>query len=205
MKKKLLEYVACPICNGCLALEEGYRSNGIEISDGLLHCGSCKSDFPIVNDIPRFVSWDNYSNNFGFQWNLFRMTQLDSQNNTKISGDRFFRQTKWRSEEIKGKIILDAGCGAGRFAEIALAEGAIVIAVDQSKSVDACLANLKGNHNLHVLEADIYNLPFGSDVFDYIYCFGVLQHTPNPKKAFLKLVKKLKKNEKICVDSYRKD
>lgn len=205
MKKSLLEYIVCPNCNGSLGLQGGYKSDGTDVNDGLLCCDSCKSIFPIQNDIPRFVPKDNYTSNFGFQWNLFKKTQLDSQNNTKISRNRFFRQTNWQPEEIKGKIVLDAGCGAGRFAEIALAVGAIVIAIDQSKSVDVCLENLKENNNLYVIEADIYKLPFGPDIFDYIYSFGVLQHTPDPKKAFLNLTKKLKKNGKICVDSYRKD
>ena len=38
-------------------------------------------------------------------------------------------------KEIKNKLILDVGCGAGRFAEIALKAGANLIAIDYSFAV----------------------------------------------------------------------
>ena len=47
--------------------------------------------FPIVNNIPRFVSTENYANAFGRQWNKFRKTQLDSHTGTTISRDRLQR------------------------------------------------------------------------------------------------------------------
>ena len=37
----------------------------------------------------------------------------------------------------EGKWVLDAGCGMGRFAEIALKIGAQVVALDYSNAVDA--------------------------------------------------------------------
>jgi SAM-dependent methyltransferase len=106
---------------------------------------------------------------------------------------------------MQGSLILDAGCGAGRFSEIALSTGATVIAFDYSKSVNACWDNLKNNKRLHVVQADIYKLPFKDNIFNYVYSFGVLQHTPNVKQAFFSLLRKLKNNGRICVDFYRKD
>ena len=45
--------------------------------------------------------------------------------------------------------ILDIGCGAGRFAQIALDSGANVVALDYSNSVDACYTNLLKHANLY--------------------------------------------------------
>jgi SAM-dependent methyltransferase len=58
--------------------------------------------------------------------------------------------------------------------------------------------------NLEVIQADIYHLPFAPETFDFVYCFGVLQHTPNPKKAFEALPSQLKPKGKLAVDIYPK-
>ena len=60
------------------------------------------------------------------------------------------------------------------------------------------------NPNLFVIQADIYELPFELEAFSYIFSLGVLQHTPDPKKAFHSLPSLLKKDGKICVDYYEK-
>jgi SAM-dependent methyltransferase len=205
MKKALLEYIICPKCNGPLALQAGDKPTEGEIREGMLVCDSCKSTFPIQNGIPRFVPLNNYSNNFGFQWNIFKKTQLDSFSKTGLSRKRFFKQSGWNPGEMRDTLVLDAGCGAGRFAEIALETGAIVIAIDYSNAVDACWENLNHHNNLHVIQADIYNLPLKPNLFDYVYSFGVLQHTPDVKKSFSTLLKKTKPGGKICIDCYLKD
>ena len=63
---------------------------------------------------------------------------------------------------MNGSWVLDAGCGAGRFAEIALSSGANVVALDYSSAVNACYLNLKEHSNLHVVQGDIYALPFAA-------------------------------------------
>ena len=68
----------------------------------------------------------------------------------------FFAATGWNKSELKGKWILDVGCGAGRFAEIAASSGANIIALDYSSAVDACRKNLKEYKNVHVIQGDIY-------------------------------------------------
>ena len=140
-----------------------------------------KARHPIVAGIPRFVPLDNYADNFGFQWNRFRKTQLDSHSGQSISRDRFLKSTGWTPDSLAGKTVLDIGCGAGRFVEVALSCGATVFAVDYSGAVDACRANFPGHPNLHVIQADVYALPFVDSCFDAVYCLGVLQHTPNPR------------------------
>jgi SAM-dependent methyltransferase len=98
--------------------------------------------------------------------------------------------------------VLDAGCGAGRFAEVALASDAQVVAIDYSEAVDACWRNFALHPKLHVLQTDIYALPFQSARFDFIYCFGVLQHTPDPRGALLALPVLLKSEAQLAVDIY---
>jgi len=201
MKESVISRLRCTVCASSISLVE--RSGAVdEIETGLLECSDCSATYQIRNFVPRFVSSGNYATNFGFQWNRFRRTQLDSYTGTTISLDRFIRQTGWEKGSLSGATVLDAGCGAGRFSEIALSLGATVFAIDFSVAVEATWLNLGSHPNLHVLQADIRALPFQNNSFDYIYCFGVLQHTPLPQNAFLALIEKLKPGGSIAVDIY---
>jgi SAM-dependent methyltransferase len=187
-----------------LALRAETERHG-EIVSGRLVCDPSGHSFPIENAIPRFVTRDNYAVSFGLQWNQFRKTQLDSHSGQPISRDRFFRFTGWRPEDLAGKRVLDVGCGAGRFLEIALSCGAHVVALDYSSAVDACWANHQDKPNLlGVVQGDIYALPFVPKQFDFVYCLGVLQHTPDVRRAFRALPAHLKAGGQLTVDVYPK-
>ena len=194
MSARLLRLLRCPACGASLSPEP---------AAGHLACASCATVFPVIGGIPRFVPAENYAANFGFQWNRFRQTQLDSHSGAPISRNRFYRETGWSESQLAGKLVLDAGCGAGRFAEVALAAGATVVAVDYSTAVDACRANLP-QENLHVVQADIYALPFARASVDYVYCLGVIQHTPDVERAVKSLVAPLKPGGELVVDAYQK-
>lgn len=103
---------------------------------------------------------------------------------------------------MNGRRILDVGCGTGRFAEIALSTGATVVALDYSTAVDACQANLGSNPRCDVVQGDVYHLPFAPGTFDVVYCYGVLQHTPDPAAAFQALARQLAPGGRISVDVY---
>lgn len=201
MKADLLNLLACPACSGSLLLRETVESRG-EIESGKLLCGSCAATYPILRYVPRFVPSENYAGSFGFQWNRFRHTQLDSHSGVPISASRFFSFSGWSPEQLRGSRVLDVGCGAGRFAEVALSTGAETVAIDYSSAVDACWENLGHHPGLHVVQADVYNLPFKPGTFDYVYCLGVLQHTPDVRKAFLSLPPQVKPGGSLAVDIY---
>jgi uncharacterized protein YbaR (Trm112 family)/2-polyprenyl-3-methyl-5-hydroxy-6-metoxy-1,4-benzoquinol methylase len=201
MKRDLLEILCCPDCQGVLRLVRAEEANG-EIESGELQCTACSHPYPILRSIPRFVPAENYAGNFGFQWNRFRKTQLDSTTGVPISRERFFFSTEWKPEELRGKRVLDVGCGAGRFAEVTLSTGARLVAVDYSSAVDACYANLGPNERLDVVQGDIYKLPFKRGCFDFVYCLGVLQHTPDVRRSFMSLPEQAKSGGKIAVDVY---
>ncbi len=202
MKDSLLPCLRCPECAGPFAIAGAKRADG-EIESGDLVCRGCSRRFPILRGIPRFVPQENYAGNFGFQWNRFRTTQLDSHSGRTISRERFLTATGWTPDWLAGKNVLDVGCGAGRFAEAALACGATVFAVDFSSAADACRANFPGHPRLHVVQADAFALPFPAGFFDAVYCLGVLQHTPDPKGAFLALPRLLKPGGRLAVDVYQ--
>jgi SAM-dependent methyltransferase len=202
VKNSLLASLRCPKCRHELSLVDAEWQNE-EIETGSLNCCGCGARHPIVAGIPRFVPFDNYADNFGFQWNRFRKTQLDSHSGQTISRDRFLKSTGWSPDSLAGQTVLDIGCGAGRFVEVALSCGATVFALDYSRAVDACRANFPTHPNLHIVQGDVYALPFAEECFDAIYCLGVLQHTPDPKQAFLSLPLHLSRGGRLAVDIYQ--
>ena len=59
-----------------------------------------------------------YTKSFGYEWNVFNKTQLDSHTNTSISKDRWESITNYKVDELDSKRILEVGCGSGRFLEV---------------------------------------------------------------------------------------
>lgn len=203
MKPELLEHLRCPRTGQRLVLRDAVR-NGDHIESGLLVSEHGEHRYPIRNSIPRFVPTSNYADNFGMQWNKFRRTQLDSFSQRPISATRFWAATGWQQTQIVDRWVLDAGCGAGRFAEVAVQAGACLVALDYSSAVDACFANLGHHPNLHIVQGDIYALPFEKRFFPFVYSLGVLQHTPDVARAVASLPAVAADGARLCVDFYER-
>ncbi len=204
MHERLTPTLRAPRTGAPLRLDTITARDGDDVLDGELATGDDGARWPVVRGIPRFVPADNYAGSFGFQWNRFPGTQLDSVSGLPVSRERFLAQWSLPPEWFAGKRVLDVGCGAGRFAEVALSLGAEVVAVDLSAAVDACRANLRHHPRLDVVQASVFELPFAKGSFDAAYCFGVLQHTPDPERAFLSIVPMVRAGGEVAVDVYRK-
>lgn len=159
-------------------------------------------NFLIKDAIPRFVPIENYASSFGLQWNQYRTTQLDSYTGLTISRDRLTRLLGGSLDVVKGKMVLEAGCGAGRFTELLLEAGAKLNAVDLSTAVDANYKNCSSYPNHSVCQASILELPFAPYQFDIVICIGVIQHTPNPEQTIDALCKQLKPGGLLVIDHY---
>ena len=183
---------SCPDCLGELKLK---------LNDENLNCLVCKANFKKKDNIYRFVSESNYSASFGYQWNKFRKTQLDSYTGKPISKDRLSKVLNW-SENITNKKVLEAGSGAGRFTEILVKTGARIFSFDFSSAVEANYLNNGAFKNLNIFQGDIFKIPIEDNFFDFVLCIGVIQHTPDPKGAFDSLKKKLKPGGTIFIDCY---
>ena len=178
MQLRLLELLACSHCGGSLVIVSRQPSSGESIDEGTLGCAECSHEYPVLRGIPRFVPSENYASLFGYEWRRHSRTQLDSESGTTISKDRFATETNW-PEDLQGELILEVGSGSGRFTEVALATGAEVVSVDFSSAIEVARDNNSGSERFDAVQADIFALPFKSGVFDKVFCFGVIQHTPD--------------------------
>ena len=207
MKLTDVDIFRCPSCRGRITLKQTEqseeRSYGTEIITGKLACTGCKTEYRIINSIPRFVDSDNYAGSFGYQWNAFARTQVGGIQ-TVWSKERFDVTTKW-PDHLKGEVILEAGCGAGRFSGIALSTGAEVYSFDLSNAIDAAVSNIQTDDEKrrhHPFQASIYEIALPHEMFDKVFCMGVLQHTPDVKKSYLSLIPFLKPGGEIVIDCY---
>ena len=66
---------------------------------------------------------EDYSSNFGLQWNEFPITQFDSHTGFPLTKNRLLSSSEWDLNEIKDKLIIELGSGAGRFTEILISAG----------------------------------------------------------------------------------
>ncbi len=183
------------ICPSCKISELASQNNALK-------CSNCASNYPIINNIPRLVDLENYSGSFGYQWNIHAATQLDSYSKLPISQQRVLKATGWKSQNLKGQTILEAGSGAGRFTEVLLKTQADLYSFDFSSAVEANFANNGDSSNLNLFQGDIFNIPFKNKSFDHVFCLGVIQHTPDPKKAFIELSRKVKPEGYLYIDIY---
>lgn len=170
------------------------------MEDARLSCEGCGRSYPIIAGIPRFVPRENYASSFGLEWTLHATTQYDSHSHRPVSENRFFGETGW-ARDLAGETILEAGSGPGRFTEQAVKTGATVVSFDYSYAVEANKSN--GHYeNLLIVQADINSMPFPRREFDGVFCFGVLQHTPSPRRWFLSLVAATKPGGNLFADVY---
>lgn len=162
--------------------------------------------YPIVADIPRFVESDEYVENFGWQWNRFPKTQLDSHTGIPISEIRLRRcigEDLW--PRLEGMHILECGCGAGRFTEVLLKQGAFVTSVDLSNAVEANAKNCPVGPRHRIAKADILKLPFAPQKFDIVICIGVIQHTPNSEETIARLYDHVRPGGTLVIDHYTQE
>ncbi len=193
MKDHLLQYLCCPSCAGAIAIASVARREGEEIIDAELACASCAERWPVVRGVPHFAALDAVeaekaatAASFGWQWQHF--TQADEKYEQQFLG--------WiapvKPEFFQHKIVLEGGCGKGRHTQLASRWGARdVVGIDLSIAVETAFGATRDLPNVHIVQADISNLPFRR-VFDYAFSVGVLHHLPDPRGGFISLASKVR-------------
>jgi SAM-dependent methyltransferase len=197
-----LTLLACPQCHGELRCRQSAQSALAVVTEGTLTCTACGKEYPVIGGIPRFVPRDNYASGFGLEWTRHARTQYDSYCGLPLSEQRFVFETRW-PRDLRGELILEVGSGSGRFTEQAANTGAMVVSLDYSYAVEANYAANGARANVLIVQADVFAMPFRPGTFDRVFCFGMLQHTPDPARAFAALPRVLRDGGMLCADIYK--
>lgn len=142
---------------------------------------------------------------FGFEWTEYRRFGWDDDEyDLRREGGVFLRKSLLEPEDIRGRLVLDAGCGNGRYSYLASEHGGRVIGVDLSEAVDAAAENTEGCEDIQVVQGDIFRLPFAPGTFDVIFSIGVLMHTGDARLAVRRLRPLLTEGGSLTVHLYGK-
>src|SRR5213593_3859977 len=129
MKTNALRFLVCPGCKGDLEVS-AESTSGSEVLTGWLFCHECRRSYPIQRGVPRFVDAGRYASTFGYQWNRFPTTQLDSVSGTRESEALPEASSGWTAGDRRDRLALDAGVGAGRSAEMGGTKYGKIVGID---------------------------------------------------------------------------
>jgi len=187
--------IICPACGGGLPDAAVW-----EIAPVV--CPGCSARYASVNGVLRFVPHDSYVRSFSYEWERHPRTLMDDA--TRDGTEKTLRRMLITPELVKGRRVLDAGCGTGRFTDVLVRWGAEVVAVDLSQAVEAAWANLRDRPGVTIAQADLLRPPFPPETFDLIVSWGVLHHTPDCAAAFRTLCRLLRPGGTIAIWVYGK-
>jgi ubiquinone/menaquinone biosynthesis C-methylase UbiE len=175
----------------------------------------------IIKLINIFNSFKNYNLNYSkddYIKNAFGSRNEHIYNKQKFfNKEKFIKSIKFFLEErfkslnfnpylgIKGKKVLDCGCGAGRFTYcLSLYKPKKIYGIDISKdNIKIAKKNFKKSNIIYKL-GDNLKIPFKNNTFDFVYSSGVAHHTTNIKKAINELFRVCKNGGLIYLYVYGK-
>ena len=195
-RELVLELLRCPTCRG--------RLERVEAAD--LRCRTCGEKTRVVNGIPRFVKDRDFDGigaasrtraSFGYEWTHFS----DWKPSRQTFGDYF---SNFDLEWLRGRAVLDAGCGMGRHARQIAPFADKVVAVDFSNAIENAARNVADQPNVQCLQGDLTRLPVADDAFDFVFSMGVLHHIADTAGTLRGLVRALKPGGRMRLYLYWK-
>lgn len=148
------------------------------------------------DEIASFVSDSNLNadtktvDSFGEEWNRFA-SFTDEQ--IKTAGDQYFDIV---TDEMlnKNSLVLDIGCGTGRWSKFISSRAKFVEAIDPGDAVRAAVPFTKSCGNVRVTQAGFGGIPFEKASFDFAFSLGVVHHLPDTQAAIMEAASMVKPN-----------
>jgi len=134
---------------------------------------------------------------FGFQWSWIGDMRSEADLRMRVA-ERF----GLTPEDFHGKLVLDAGAGAGDQSRFMSDHGAEVVSIDLSGAIDVVAAKLRMRSSWVGVQGDLTMLPFSDRQFDVVYCEGVIQHTRDSVATVRELLRVTKPSGRILATHY---
>ncbi len=181
----------CPGCGQPL-------QRGCGAADPCIRCEQCGTDWPVREEIPRFVGSEHLES-FGLQWNKYDVAHPDEDRAT------FEAKTGVRLSDLRGLRVLDAGCGGGRYSRVAAEAGAEVVGADHTNAVDKARRLCSGLPNVRFVQADLKHLPLQPMSFDFVFSIGVMHHDAQTRPVFDAVARMVRPGGRMAVWLYRRN
>ena len=191
MRREILDILCCPNCKHDLKIFEREAAEG-EVIDGTLQCNNCQKLFEIIRGVPRMIvdlgDRGELAKSWGFQWAKQTEGKLEADTyygeTEEQELDNFFKYLGIAPDDLHGKVVLDAGCGCGRLTKALGKHGAEIFGIDIASSIECIYEYCQPEKNVHIIQADIANLPFKNEVFDYVWSKLAICYVHDPEQAF---------------------
>lgn len=203
MHSNLVDLLACPFCKSDLSLNI-VKGNFEHILEGDFSCNTCKKTFEIKDDIPFFSPQINHGgvknqqSTYSTWWDEYHDESSIINPETR---DFFYNSLQIRADEISNKVILDGGCGNGRFSfVVSQYKPKLLVSFDISSGLLHAKKAISKYHpqaNVAYVQGDITYPPFKDSAFDITFSWGVIHHTPNTRKTFSGISKLVKPGGKL--------
>ena len=209
MNKKFIKLFICPRCKlnkleVSLTISKKKKSKK-SANEEILRCMKGHV-FKINNGIPNFVINNKLESKiYDDIWKNNTLSKYKKKD-IKLYKKKFQSFAKIKKLNLRNKLVLDAGCGEGRFSWLLGNLGAKkVVAVDFSNAALSRAKYQSANQSKIIfIKADLNNLPFKENTFDLVISFGVIHHNKYPEKLFHKLSKFTKLGGIFSIYLYRK-
>ena len=103
-----------------------------------------------------------------------------------------------------GKLVVDCGCGNGRFSREASKYANRVVAIDASVAAEVAFDNMRraGITNVGVVRGSVLEMPLPDNCADYAFSIGVLQHTGNAPQMISEMTRIVPDGHRISINCY---
>lgn len=145
------------------------------------------------------LAGEAYVASFGRQWNRYDVARDDEDEAV------FLAKTGVSAADLAGKLVLDAGCGGGRYLRLVARHGARAVGVDLSDAVEKAATLVADLPDAAVVQGDLTALPLAEGVFDFAFSIGVLHHGPDPRGAFDQVARSVRPGGRLAVWLYRRN
>ena len=133
---------------------------------------------------------------------------LENKHSLSIKGKNNLLLTQLKDFVGYKKNFLEVGSGTCQLSlYLSIGTNNNIFALDptfESLKLGKNFAKNNNINNVTFISADIFDDVLAPNIFDFIWCSGVLHHTKNPYLGFQTVIKSLKKNGYIIVGLYNK-